>query len=221
MNYSNETTELMMSYKTIIYFAGGFLYLLLCCTACTYDNTSPPFEEPSTYTYNHASTTLKWTAYKYTTMVGVSGHFNEINVSNCITADTPNRAIENMNFNINTQTIDTESSIRDTNILDYFFRHLMTAENISGKVNRCIGDIRSGNIYMDLTMNGIQREIPLDYRMDGTLMHLEGNFSLSDFEADAALDSMIYCCAELHTGSDGIHLLWPDIQIEITTDFGN
>ena len=167
--------------------------------------------------YDPSTTTLKWTAYKYTSMIGVSGTFNQIEVGECVPAVSARRAVENMNFSVNTQTLDSGSAFRDTNILDYFFSQLEGGENLSGTITRFEGDTEKGIVYIALTINGIEREISFDYRIEGAMMYVEGDFSLSDFAATQALDYMENCCRQLHTGSDGIHLLWPNIRLEIST----
>lgn len=198
------------------------IMLLLSFMTCTYHELPNPNPEPApssdTYLYHPDSTTLKWTAYKYSSMLGVSGTFNQIEVGYCVPALTARSAIENMTFSINTQTIDSGSAFRDTNILDYFFSQLQGGQNISGKINRFVGDSEEGIVYINLVINDVEREISFEYHIEDSVVHVEGDFSLADFAAIEALDYMENCCRELHTGSDGIHLLWPDIRLEISTN---
>jgi len=85
-------------------------------------------------------------------------------------------------------------------------------------VSHCEGGENEGIIYIDLIVNGIERQLPFDYHVDDMILYIEGDFNLADFAAGTALDYMLNCCETLHTGPDGIHRLWPDIHLEISTD---
>ncbi len=192
----------------------SFVFLLFFATGCTHEPTDPA---DFLYEYDQASTTLEWTAYKYTSKAGVSGTFTEIGVSGTKTASLPIEVFEDLNFIINTNSVDSRSVFRDNNLILYFFNRMIATDLIKGKASRFLGDINSGQLFIELTMNGTTIEVPFNYKLSGTEFSLEGEIDLGSWNAISALDYMENCCTSLHTGPDGIHLLWPTVKIEIKT----
>lgn len=192
----------------------SIFFVLLSLGACKHEP-----EDPSDYfyEYNHNSTILNWTAYKYSYKTGVSGTFDQIDVSGTKTASHPIEVFENMKFVVNSNSVNSNSIFRDDNIIKYFFNQMITSDFIKGKSNGYLGDHSSGTLFVSLEMNGIQKDLPFTYKLTGKELSLEAELDLSDWNATDALDFMKVCCTDLHTGTDGIHLLWPTVKIEINT----
>ena len=170
------------------------------------------------YSYDHETTTLNWSAYKYTERASVKGTFDDIRVSGLNISSNPIEVIETLQFEINTSSINSDLEFRDMNIINYFFNALKNNTTISGVVSRCEGNGTEGILYINLNINDIVKEIPFNYLLEGTQLSLVGDFDLGDFNALNAMDNMKNCCESVHTGADGIYLVWPEIKIEITTE---
>jgi len=192
----------------------SFFFVLISLGACKHDPTDP---DNYVYSYNHSSTTLNWTAYKYSYKTGVSGTFDQIAFLGTKTAAHPIEVFENLSFSVNSNSVNSNSIFRDNNIIKYFFNQMITSDFITGKSNGYLGDHSSGTIFISLEMNGMQKDLPFTYIVAGEKLSLEAELDLSDWNAIEALDFMEVCCKDLHTGTDGVHLLWPTVKIEIIT----
>ncbi len=191
------------------------LFTLLFLNACTHD---PKEYDITEYQYNHEFTSFQWTAYKYTDRIGVSGTFEEIEVINTKKASHPIEVIEDLSFTIKTSSLNTNSILKNSNILNFYFASLVNSHEIKGTITGYEGDKFSGAININLIFNGIAKEAKFLYQMQGTLLTVIGDINLGDWQGEKALENMRACCEDYHTGSDGVHLIWPDLSITINTD---
>ena len=68
---------------------------------------------------------------------------------------------------------------------------------------------------VDLTLNGITRELPIAYIVADNKVTIIGNMELDNWQAKAALEALNVVCKDLHTGEDGITKTWSDVKIEV------
>lgn len=166
--------------------------------------------------YNPEKTTLKWTAYKFTRKAGVSGVFKSFQVQDVQAADSIEVALAGMSFSIDTKSIDSNKPERDAKIIQYFFGKMAMADKISGKIL----SIQKGKASLELLMNGNRKTIPAVYQIDNQKqMSVEMDLNLKDWQAEEALSELNQQCKELHTGKDGKSILWPDVHVEIQSEF--
>ncbi len=68
---------------------------------------------------------------------------------------------------------------------------------------------------VELTMNGITRELPIAYIVTNNKVTIVGNMELDNWQAKVALEALNVVCKDLHTGDDGISKTWSDVKIEV------
>lgn len=187
---------------------------------CTHDPKIDQVDGP--FYFDSNKTSLKWTAYKYSTKLGVSGILPDVrykpshewinNLSHitdfitgfyfeCVVNLTPNE----------------NASVRDQNIQNYFFNKLSTTK-IYGKVISASGTATSGLVSMELTFNGVQKIYHASYLVSGNIIALDCTIQLKDFNALEALSSLHEAVSDLHKGPDGISITWPDVDIKVSTE---
>jgi hypothetical protein len=173
-------------------------------------------KEECTYAFDLENTSVKWTAYKTTEKIGVSGTFDSLIVSNTQKANSVAGVFENATFEIPVATVNSNAPDRDKKILEHFFGVMDETTSIKGKV---LGvDEAIGIISMDITMNNISKAFDFSYEIkDNTLSVSAEGMKLSHWKAQPAVDSLNTVCYDLHKGSDGVSKLWPEVKIEIAS----
>ncbi|MBE7437062.1 MAG: YceI family protein [Spirochaetales bacterium] len=190
--------------------------LLLLITAVACQKPGPAAE--CTYEYNPASTTVTWTAYKFTEKAGVSGSFDRISTEGLKAARSPTAVFETLSFRVETGSVNTKNPDRDAKIHRSFFLKLKEGESLQGSVTQ----IQDKEARVNLRINGVEKpalfKIQSQDGKDSVHVTFSSDLNLLDFGADSAITSLNTVCKELHTGSDGKSKLWPDVKIDIHTE---
>ena len=153
---------------------------------------------------------ITWTAYKFTRKVGVSGSFNEVVVS--ASAETQvEDVLNNLSFNIQTQSVDSKNEVRDARIYNAFFKKMKQGDNIYGEIHQ----VGYGQAIVEMTLNGISKSVPLAYTVEGLNVTMNLTIDLGDFKGGQAIQSLNKQCDGLHKGKDGISILWPTVDVVI------
>ncbi len=162
--------------------------------------------------------TVGWKAYKTPAKLGVGGVFTDVTYTAA--------AKEGKNFKeilvgssvlINTASVNSKNDGRDKKLVASFFK-LMSAETISAKIvdivakSKETGKPKTGTITMNITMNGISKDIPMSYTYDKGLLEGAGHIDLFDFQASKALQAINKACFDLHKGKT-----WNDVDISFST----
>lgn len=162
-----------------------------------------------TYSVVGETSVVKWTAYKTTDKVAVKGKFNEINVTNSKQATTVEKALNGILFSIPINSIFTNEAERDSKLKKYFFGAMKNTEFISGTF-----DINDKGSYVNITMNGISKTIPVELNIDEQKATFSNTLNLNDWNLANAIASLNKACDILHKGSDGISKTWDKVDIE-------
>ena len=80
------------------------------------------------------------------------------------------------------------------------------------------GSQSSGKLLVVFDMNATLYEVDLMYKRQGNQLKITGEIDLADWQAATTLDYMEDCCKSYHTGSDGVHLVWPQVKLELKTN---
>lgn len=156
---------------------------------------------------------MKWTAYKFTEKVGISGVFDTIEVTGAV-EDTSRLAVfADAAFNIPVSSVNSAVPDRDQKILEYFFGTMTETASLSGKVS----SIDSAQATVEITMNGQTLPVTMSVSTKGNEVMLEGVIQLGDWSAQHSVDALNKICHDLHIGADGISMLWPEVKLEIRT----
>lgn len=162
--------------------------------------------------YAENSINVKWTAYKTSERVGVSGTFDTVTVSGVAQASDLAGIFGSASFNIPTSSVNSANPGRDEKIFKHFFSTMVETAELSGKVL----EATNSELKVLLTMNGVTDTVPFSVSRTDSLLSLEGNIELADYQAVASADSLNKVCFDLHKGADGVSKLWPDVKLEIS-----
>lgn len=174
--------------------------------------------QPScSYAYVNENTAVEWTAYKTTDKVPVGGKFDEVKVITAKEAEDPMAILKQVSFEIPTSSTNTNLAERDEKIKSYFFGTLADTDMITGKVSSIDGNDKSGNAMVELSMNGLSKEVEASYSIDGTNISLETEFDVETWEGAAAIAALNKVCEDLHKGEDGISKLWSIVSVKVST----
>jgi len=175
--------------------------------------TAPTTSNSCVYAFDQENTVLKWTAYKTTEKIGVSGQFSEYTVLNTKEAASPAEAVSGANVLIPIKTVATGDAGRDSRIVQYFFGTFTETDTIKVSVKEISAE---GKGVFAIKMNGIEKDVPFTGEISGSLVKAEAILDLAQYDGQKAVDALNKACDGLHKGADGITKLWPDVKIEIT-----
>lgn len=194
--------------------AGSFLVSCSSSDKKVEETTSAtPTSSSCIYAFDQENTVLKWTAYKTTEKIGVSGQFSEYTVLDTKEAATVYEAVSGAKVLIPIKTVATGDAGRDSRIVQYFFGTFTETDTIKVTVKEITAE---GKGVFSIKMNGIEKDVPFAGEISGSLVKAEAVLDLAQFDGQNAVDALNKACDGLHKGADGITKLWPDVKIEIT-----
>lgn len=203
--------------KFINYFIGGLLLSVVACSSpkATDENSTEKVEtktEGTSYSYDPNGTIVSFTAFKTSDKVGVSGKFLKFDVTPA-KESVSNAAdiLPGLKFSIPVNSIETNDKSRNGKIVEFFFGSMANNENISGEVKT----VTNGKAIVNIKMNDISKAVELVAKADENIVVLKGFIDLNDWNGSDAIKTLNDVCKELHTGSDGKSVLWPDVELFI------
>lgn len=197
--------------------------LFVCCiwlitNACVHESVEVLIRGP--YKFDPYNTTVNWTAYKYSTKLGVSGDLPDIVFNPKVYMVEDHKDIKNIlngfefesdpNFNVE------GSTLRNQNIQNYFFNKL-ESKKISARVISLLGSDAAGSLDIELMFNGVTKTVEAEYTVVDNTIEVIYHLQLAEFDAIKALNILHEHVADLHTGPDGISLTWPEVDIKVTS----
>ncbi len=186
-----------------------FTILFLFLVSCS------PKEPKCEFSFNQEKTSIQWTAYKFTKMVGVKGTFKEFRITGAKTSNTIEDSVKDLRFEIPTETVSTNNAERDPKIAKFFFGKFQ-----NGLISGSFKEISVGKAVLSLSMNGVSKDVPVSYSItDNTKLKVNSKISVLDWNAKDSLDALNTECSEQHKDTDGTSKLWPDVDIEIHSEF--
>lgn len=151
---------------------------------------------------------LEWTAYKTPEKIGVSGTFNDIELSGAKDSGNIEEDIKDATFKVVTSTVNSKDQSRDEKLYTGFFK--LMAGDITGKFI----DFKDGKAPIEITMNGVAKQKEFTYTIIGNTIVLKGSIDIiADFDGTKAFNSIHELCKELHAGKTFTEV---DINVEIT-----
>ncbi len=199
-------------------------------SACGGGETAPAAEKPKqdsvkpevcTYSYDSSATTIGFGAFKFTEKKEVKGGFLKFTVDSTSTSDSIIDVYEifhNAKFSISVDGLDTKDQGRDYNIKTSFFGQIKETASITGKVVDLVdGKDSLSNLIVSIKFNNVENQVALKVSLVDNVLTLTGAINLNDFKAQKALASLNNTCKELHRGSDGKSVTWPEVNIYVST----
>lgn len=165
------------------------------------------------YSYESNTSSLEWTAFKFTDKTPVKGTFNEIKIEGSKTADDEKEMIESLTFTINTNSVETQNEERNGKIVKLFFGSIDT-DAITGKV-KSLGD--NGEALIEIKMNNSAQEVAGKYTLDEGLFSFTATIDVMKWNAGKGISLLNEACKVLHTGPDGKSKLWSEVDLSFTT----
>jgi len=162
------------------------------------------------YSIDTSGISLKWTAYKFTEKLGVSGTFDRITFNEKNNSGTIETLLQDAEMTIPTALVNSANEIRDPKLRTYFFK-VFNTDTIRGKIL----DAKQGKGALELNMNNLANAVEYTYSLKNDTLFLNAHFDLMQWNGDVALNSLNKECYELHTGTDGTSKLWPDVDVTI------
>jgi len=153
---------------------------------------------------------VEWTAYKTASKIGVHGGFRSVSYAGVMQADTLEKLLVGATVKLQTNNVDSQNPQRDAKLVQFFFNQ-MSGQMIEAKVLSLKGDAHSGNLMIDIILNGRGKVVPLHYTVEANIFSAQGVIDLNDFGALAALHSITVACYDLHEGKT-----WQDVSIGFT-----
>ncbi|MBK6815180.1 MAG: hypothetical protein IPG82_06900 [Saprospiraceae bacterium] len=195
--------------------------LCLILNACVHESIEAVSTGP--YNFNPMKTTVSWTAYKYTSKLGVSGDLPDIIFKPSIKSVEDQKDIKNIltdfQFESEPNLIKGEAtSLRNQNIQTYFFNKL-SYKKISAKVLSIKStNTEGGLLSLELIFNGVKKIYDANYSIIDNTIELRCHLELADFDAMNALNALHDQVGDLHQGPDGIPMTWPDVDILVVSE---
>ena len=165
------------------------------------------------YSIEPKTTTINWTAYKTTDKIPVKGVFKTVTVSNSKENTNPFEVVNNLNFSVPINSIDTKNEARDAKLVKNFFGSMKDTQFLKGHIN--LGKEGKGDI--DLTMNGMTTKFPMTYVLSGQIVEINATLNLDNWKAQLAIAALNKVCNEKHKGKDGISKTWNQVDIHIVS----
>ena len=166
-------------------------------------------EPAAQYVVKVDGSSVQWTAFKTSDRVPVKGTFKEVRIDNKVQGQDARGALDGLGFEIPVSSIMTNDTIRDGKLQKFFFAVMENSLSLKGKFK--VESEGSGSL--DLSLNGMSRELPFTYQVDQDTIKLEASMDLNNWGAQTALESLNEACRELHTGPDGVSKTWNDVSL--------
>ena len=163
--------------------------------------------------------TIKWTGFKTTEKVAVSGTFDAVQVTNTKDGKTPEEVLQGAKVRTVVSSINSGLDERDGKLKMILFGAMENTSDIYGVIN-----FKGGKTYITFTLNNVSKEYEVASKFENNVFTINTTIDLAHFNANPAVDALNKACAELHKGADGVSKTWTEVdiegQVEFTEDFG-
>ena len=175
--------------------------------SCKKKTEAPKFS----YSVDPKTSVIKWTAYKTTEKIPVSGTFKTIEVTNSKEANSAKEAFNGIEFKIPVNSIDSKNQDRDAKLINNFFGSMKDTKYLTGTIK--LED--NGKGFVHLKMNGIGKDFPITYILSDQIVEIDAKMDLDNWQAKTAIDALNKVCFDKHKGADGISKTWNEVTLNI------
>lgn len=156
---------------------------------------------------------IDFKAFKTPLKIGVGGTFNSVNVKRDITEGSDiSSLVKDAELEIDTKSVNSNNGARDAKLVAFFFDK-MVSTTIKAKIMSTSGDLLNGHVVLNVSMNGVSRDVPMSYIVKDKKFIASGTIDLADFNALDALSSINKACFDLHKGKT-----WQDVSLSFSFD---
>lgn len=167
-------------------------------------------KEEHLYSIDTSGVSVLWTAYKFTDKLGVSGQFDNFKFSGPNKASSIEGLLKQAKIVIQTASVNSNLEIRDTKLVASFFK-VFNTDTIEGAVV----EADQGKGIFSLKMNTMTNPLNYNYSFKNDTIIMSAKIDLKTWKGNEAMQSLNKVCYDLHTGTDGISKLWPDVDVQI------
>lgn len=196
----------------------GTLCLSLVLTSCGgghQEESEEKSEETCLYSVNQESFELAWIAFKTTVKVPVGGSFDQVKIVGDQAEDKVG-ALNGVEFEIATSTVNSQNEERDAKISEHFFGTFETPV-ITGKVTAVDAD--NGKATVMITMHGISYDVEGDLTITEDDFTFNASIDVMNWNGMAAVNALNEVCFDLHKGEDGESKLWSEVAVSFNGSF--
>jgi polyisoprenoid-binding protein YceI len=152
--------------------------------------------------YTTHTSKVTWKAFKTYEKIGVGGTFDTSRMVSK-TSSSVDTLLSGSTIAIETLSVNSGNPGRDATLGKAFFK----AQNVES-IHAKIQSAKEGKAMVEITMNGINRVIPMTYAVSGNTVTGKGVIDLADFGMLESLSSINKACFDLHAGKT-----WQDVEI--------
>ena len=109
-------------------------FILFSFEACKKSQKDKTKSVEGIYKVVDSTATVKWTAYKTTDKLPVSGVFNIVNITKSVGGKTPQSALNNLEFSIPVSSIFSKNEERDGKLKKLFFGVMASTSLLTGTI---------------------------------------------------------------------------------------
>lgn len=149
---------------------------------------------------------VQWTGFKTAKKAGVSGIFKNVKLIGGLGGDGLD-ALKKLKFEIDTTALESGDAARDLKISKIFFGTMKDGSKITGSIQK----VEKGYATARVTMNGVDKDVALEVKLDGNKVTGHGFIDILDFSAVSSLRSLNKACFAKHEGKT-----WSDAEVTIT-----
>lgn len=153
---------------------------------------------------------VKFVAFKTPAKVGVGGALKGFQIMKDKKAKTYKDIMKSASISIDGDSVYTNNKARDKKIVKNFFQNAKDGGDIKAVVTK----MSSKKMKMDLTFNGITKNIPMTYKFENNTFNAKGFIDVLDFSASKSLKAINKACYALHEGKT-----WSDVELELVAKF--
>lgn len=155
---------------------------------------------------------IKFTGFKFTNKVGVSGTFKKVDWSMAQSANLEAKLL-GTKVTIDSYSIDAGNEARNINITEALFQ-VWGDRYIRGEVVKV--DKAMKKAHIKISVGDKSKVVPFKYSGDYRNYQLTAKLDLIDMGLNSAFASLAKRCATLHTGDDGVAKTWSEVDVVIT-----
>lgn len=190
----------------------SFVGLFSACTECCKKNETTEVSAVAEktdclYSFDASKTKVFWAAYKTADKLKVVGQFKEIEIGRKGEQfSSLEELVNGINFSINSASSASGDEIRDLSLKEYFFQ--LFTENFA--IDGSLAEMNEESIMANINMFGTDKQIKLTHSISDDVLKMKGTFSLEEFGAVEAYNSIHKKCFDLHKG-----VTWDDVDVMI------
>lgn len=162
---------------------------------------------------------VKWTGFKTTEKLAVSGTFDAVQVTNTKEGNTVEQVLEGAKVRVAVSSINSGAEDRDGKLEMILFGSMSNTSDIYGVIN-----FKGGKTFITFTLNNVSKQYEAASKFENNVFTINTTIDLVNFDASGAVEALNTACGDLHKGADGVTKTWSEVEIEgsieFTEDFG-